>query len=166
MEDVLIRGVSLSKNEAKLTLRSVPNSPGAAARIFRALADAHINVDMIIQNTGRHSDTDISFTIPIGDLGSASFALKAIEKKKGFKEIIHDKNIAKISVVGIGMRSHAGVAAEMFEILGRNKINIDMISTSEIKISCVVQKQYAERAVKLIHHHFNLNKTSGNKKRK
>lgn len=158
MEDVLIRGVSLNKNEAKLTLSGVPNRPGVAAGVFRTLADAGINVDMIIQNIGKSTDTDISFTVPKSDADNAVGALKAIMKKVGIKGISQDLNIAKVSVVGIGMRSHAGVAASMFEALGKHKINIEMISTSEIKISCVVSKNNAEKAVKILHDHFKLGK--------
>ena len=158
MEDVLIRGVSLSKNEAKLTLSGVPNRPGVAAAIFRTLAGKGINVDMIIQNIGKSTDTDISFTVPKGDADSAVRSLEFLAKKVGIKEISQDTEMAKVSVVGIGMRSHAGVAAAMFEALGKNKINIEMISTSEIKISCVVKKQHAEKAVKILHDQFNLGK--------
>jgi aspartate kinase len=157
MEDVLIRGVSLNKNEAKLTLNGVPNRPGVAAAIFRSLADAGVNVDMIIQNIGQAADTDISFTVPKGDAQSAVKTLRLRQRRIGFREVREDQNIAKVSVVGIGMRSHAGVAATMFETLGKNKINIEMISTSEIKISCVVKKQDAEKAVKLLHGSFGLN---------
>ncbi len=156
MEDVLIRGVSLSKNEAKLTLSGVPNRPGVAAKIFKTLADAGINVDMIIQNIGKSTDTDISFTVPRSDAESAVQALKKIAHETGFKGISQDPNIAKVSVVGIGMRSHTGVAAAMFEILAKHKINIEMISTSEIKISCVVKKKDAEKAVKALHDGFKL----------
>ena len=158
MEDVLIRGVSLSKNEAKLTLSGVPNRPGVAAAIFKTLAGKGINVDMIIQNIGKATDTDISFTVPKGDAAHAVHALRGLAKKVGIKEISQDTEMAKVSVVGIGMRSHAGVAATMFETLGKNKINIEMISTSEIKISCVVKKQHAEKAVKLLHDQFKLGK--------
>jgi len=158
MEDVLIRGVSLSKNEAKLTLNGVPDHPGVAATIFRTLADAGVNVDMIIQNIGRSSSTDISFTVPKSEVHTALTKLKAAWRKIGFKAISEDSNVAKVSVVGIGMRSHAGVAAAMFEALGKNRINIEMISTSEIKISCVVKKTDGEKAVKILHATFKLNK--------
>ena len=158
MEDVLIRGVSLSKNEAKLTLSRVPNRPGTAAAIFKTLAEAGINVDMIIQNIGEAASTDISFTVPKGEVERAVASLKKIAAKVGFGKISADVNVAKVSVVGIGMRSHAGVAAAMFEILGKNRINIEMISTSEIKISCVVKKTDAERAVKILHEQFKLGK--------
>jgi aspartate kinase len=158
MEDVLIRGVSVNKNEAKLTVSAVPNRPGVAAKIFKTLADRGINVDMIIQNIGRATTTDITFTVGRSEMDHAVKALKDQSKSIGFKGIITDPNIAKVSVVGIGMRSHAGVAAAMFDVLGKNKINIEMISTSEIKISCVVKKQDAEKAVRLLHRQFNLGK--------
>ena len=158
MEDVLIRGVSLSKNEAKLTLSGVPNRPGVAAAIFKTLAGKGINVDMIIQNIGKSTDTDISFTVPKGDAAPAVRALKLLAKRVGIKEISQDTEMAKVSVVGIGMRSHAGVAAAMFETLGKNRINIEMISTSEIKISCVVKRKDVEKAVRLLHRKFDLGK--------
>jgi aspartate kinase len=158
MEDVLVRGVSLSKDETKLTVAGVPNHPGVAARIFRTLADKGINVDMIIQNIGDSADTDISFTVPRNDAGNAVAALEKIAPKVGFREITQDANIAKVSVVGIGMRSHAGVAAAMFDALGKNGVNIEMISTSEIKISVVVKRDLADKAVKVLHKEFKLDK--------
>ena len=158
MEDVLIRGVSVSKNEAKLTVSGVPNKPGIAGSIFRTLADAGINVDVIIQNIGKSTSTDISFTVPRNEADAAVAYLKKVAQESGIKEVTKDPNIAKVSVVGIGMRSHAGVAAKMFEVLGKNKINIEMISTSEIKISCVVKLSDADKAVKLLHKEFQLDK--------
>lgn len=158
MEDVMIRGVSVNKSEGKLTLVKVPNRPGVAAAIFRALAKAGINVDMIIQDIGKTSATSISFTVPRPDMVKAVKALASANKRIGFEEILEDPNIAKVSVVGVGMRSHAGVAAQMFEALAKKKINIEMISTSEIKISCVVKKDDADRAVKVLHDHFKLGK--------
>ena len=158
MEDVLIRGVSVNKDEAKLTVSGVPNRPGVAAVIFKKLSDAGINVDMIIQNIGKSKATDISFTVPKKDAGHAVDCLKTVAKKIGIQGISKDVNMSKVSVVGIGMRSHAGVAAAMFEVLGSNGINIEMISTSEIKISVVIKKDGAEKAVRLLHDHFNLGK--------
>ncbi len=158
MEDVLIRGVSVSKNEAKLTVSGVPNKPGIAGRIFRALSDAGINVDVIIQNIGKKVSTDISFTVPRNEADTAVGLLKKVAKETGISEITQDSQIAKVSVVGIGMRSHAGVAAKMFEVLGKNKINIEMITTSEIKIACVVKLKDADRAVALLHKEFELGK--------
>ncbi len=158
MEDVLIRGVSLNKDEAKLTLSGVPNRPGVAATVFKTLAQRGINVDMIIQNIGKSTNTDISFTVPKADSDLAVRCLEKLAKRIGIKGVSQDAGIAKVSVVGIGMRSHAGVAAAMFDVLGKNKINIEMISTSEIKISCVVKKKDAEKAVRLLHRHFKLGK--------
>ena len=158
MEDVLIRGVSSNKDEAKLTVSGVPNRPGVAAAIFKMLGDKGINVDMIIQNIGEESDTDISFTVPKGDAHTAASAIEAIAKRIGIKKVTQDLNLSKVSVVGIGMRSHAGVAAAMFDVLGKNGINIEMISTSEIKISCVVKRKHMEKAVKLLHEKFGLAK--------
>lgn len=158
MEDVLVRGVSVSKNEAKLTVSGVPNRPGVAGKIFRSLSDAGINVDVIIQNIGESPATDISFTVPRTEADAAVKTLQKISKGIGLKKITQDPHIAKVSVVGIGMRSHAGVAAAMFEILGGNRVNIEMISTSEIKISCVVKLKDADKAVKLLHKEFKLDK--------
>ncbi|MBI3252035.1 MAG: aspartate kinase [Candidatus Omnitrophica bacterium] len=154
MEGVLIRGVSVNRDEAKLTVTAVPNRPGVAGKIFRTLADGGVNVDMIIQNIGKHASTDISFTVPKSDAEPAVKLLRKIAGKMGFRDVSFDANIAKVSVVGVGMRSHAGVAAGMFEALGKNGINIEMISTSEIKISCVVKKSDAEKAVRLLHDEF------------
>ena len=158
MEDVLIRGVSSNKDEAKLTVSGVPNRPGVAAAIFKTLADQSINVDMIIQDIGESSDTDISFTVPKHEAVNAARAIQKISKRTGIGKITKDMNLSKVSVVGIGMRSHAGVAAAMFEVLGKNRINIEMISTSEIKISCVVKRKDMEKAVRLLHQKFNLGK--------
>jgi aspartate kinase len=156
MENVLVRGVTVNKKEAKITLTSVRDKPGTAGRLFRNLANAGINVDMIIQNIGHfHQNvTDISFTVPSEDLDEALASLRRIRPRIPQSRVVADKGIAKISVVGIGMRSHSGVAADMFEVLGRHKINIDMISTSEIKISCVVKKNQGDRAARLLHRHF------------
>ena len=155
MEQILVRGVALNKQEAKVTVVNVPDRPGVAGKMFRSLAKAGVNVDMIIQNVSLSSKaTDISFTVPASDLPDAVKAIRSMKPKISSKSIIEDKNIAKISVAGIGMRSHSGIAADMFEVLGKNKINIQMISTSEIKISCVVKKKDAERAVRVLHKHF------------
>ncbi len=163
MEEVLVRGVSSNKDEAKLTVSGLPNKPGVAATIFRMLADEGINVDMIIQNIGDPNHTDISFTLPKSDADTAVNSLQKISRKVGFKKISTDLGLSKVSVVGIGMRSHAGVAAAMFEVLGKNGINIEMISTSEIKISCVVKRQDMEKAVKLLHQKFELGKKTKKK---
>jgi len=158
MEDVLISGVTANKSEAKVTVCDVPDKPGVAAKIFSAMAKCDVNVDMIIQNVGRTGATDVSFTVPVGDLARTIRAAGVVAKKIKAGKIAQDKNIAKISVVGIGMRSHSGVAAKMFEALAGAGVNIEMISTSEIKISCVVKKGQADRAVRAIHKKFKLGK--------
>lgn len=158
MEDVLVRGVTVNKDEAKVTICDVPDKPGEASRIFEWIAKADINVDMIIQNMSHTKSTDISFTVAKNDLCHTQEVVGKIAKKIGAKGVKYDKDIAKVSVVGIGMRSHSGVAAKMFRALASKKINIEMISTSEIKISCVVDKENAETAVRAIHKAFGLGK--------
>jgi len=156
MEDVLVRGVTLNKNEAKVTVCDVPDKPGVAARIFEKIAKGNINVDMIIQNVSRKGYTDVSFTVVVGDLKKTIRILENFIKKIKAKAVTYDKGIAKVSVVGIGMRSHSGVAAKTFKALAAKKINIDMISTSEIKISCVLKKKKGAPAVKALHKAFGL----------
>lgn len=159
MEHIVVSGVALNKDEAKITICDVPDKPGIAAKIFKHLAKENINVDMIIQNVSRTGSTDLSFTVPAGDLNKTMKVSNAIAGKVGAGDITVDKDIAKVSIVGIGMRSHSGVAANMFEALADKKINIEMISTSEIKISCVVKKSLGEVAVRAIHDKFKLGKT-------
>ena len=153
MESVVIRGVSLDKNQAKITLAHVPDKPGVAARIFKAIGDAAINVDMIVQTAshGASGATDISFTIDKPDLLKAQKVLESIKQDIGFKQIVAVEKIAKLSIVGVGMRSHSGVAARMFEVLANEGVNIDMISTSEIKISVVIDLAKGEQAMKVMH---------------
>jgi len=153
MESVVIRGVSLDKNQAKITLAHVPDKPGMAARIFKAIGDHAINVDMIVQTAshGASGATDISFTIDKADLLKARKVLTAIQGETGVKEIIAEEKIGKLSIVGVGMRSHSGVAARMFEALAQAGVNIDMISTSEIKISVVIDLAKGDQAVKAVH---------------
>jgi aspartate kinase len=154
MEDVVIRGVSLDKNQAKLTVVGVPDQPGRAARIFRHLGEAAINVDMIVQTAshgGGSPATDISFTTDKSDLAKARQLLEAKRDELGFRGILADEGIGKVSIVGVGMRSHTGVAGKMFDVLAQEGINIDMISTSEIKISVVVQLAQGEQAVRALH---------------
>jgi aspartate kinase len=154
MEDVVIRGVSLDKNQAKVTLIGVPNRPGVAARVFKALADAAINVDMIVQNISHGSGspaTDISFTVDKPDLLKAAKVIEGLRTEISYREVTSDEKIGKLSIVGVGMRSHSGVAAKMFETLAREGINIDMISTSEIKISVVIDLAKGEQAMKAVH---------------
>jgi aspartate kinase len=157
MESVVIRGVSLDKNQAKITLAAVPDKPGVAARIFKAIGDSAINVDMIVQTASHGAGvpaTDISFTLEKSDLLKAQKVLSTIQKDIGFREIIADEKIGKLSIVGVGMRSHSGIAAKMFEALAQANVNIDMISTSEIKISVVIDVAKGEHALKIVHEAF------------
>jgi len=156
MEDAVIRGVTMNTEEAKLTILHVPDKPGVAARIFKRLADEHVNVDMIIQNISEKGKTDISFTVLQSDFKKAKKVIDDLNKEIGAEGIVSDENIAKVSIVGIGMKSHSGVAAKMFEALAEQGINIEMISTSEIKISCVIRKDVATKAVKALHEAFEL----------
>ncbi len=158
MEDIVVSGVALNKDEAKITICDVPDKPGIAAKIFKLIAGENINVDMIIQNVSRTGATDVSFTVPADDLHRTVKVSKDVANRIGAGDVLVDKEIAKVSIVGIGMRSHSGVAAKMFEALAEKRINIEMISTSEIKISCVVEKSKAEEAVRAIHKKFNLGK--------
>ena len=156
MEAILVSGITLDKSEAKVSIRSVPDQPGISSEIFGPIAEANINVDMIIQNTGLDNRADLTFTVPLTDLRHAVQVLTNSKNKIQFATIETDEDIAKVSIVGVGMRSHAGVAALAFKTLSDNKINIDMISTSEIKISLIVQKCDAENAVKALHDAFKL----------
>ncbi|MEW6087584.1 MAG: aspartate kinase [bacterium] len=158
MEKILVSGVACDKNEAKVSIIDIPDRPGIAAQIFGELADGNIVVDMIIQSAGEDGKNDISFTVMKGDLDKTLEIMENTAKKMKAKKVIYDKNIAKVSAVGIGMRSHSGVAARMFRILGNAGINIQMISTSEIKISCVVSQKDADKALQVIHKEFNLGK--------
>lgn len=159
MEQVLVRGVASDKKEAKITLRDVPDVPGISAKIFTPLAKAGINVDMIVQNVSADKITDLSFTVPAVELSKAVGIVEKVAKSiQASGKVIANKDIAKISVVGVGMRSHSGVAAKMFAALGKDKINIHMITTSEIKISIVVAQKDADKAVKVLHKAFRLDK--------
>jgi len=155
-EGVVISGVTLDKKEAKMTICDVPDKPGMAAQIFKDLAEAEINVDMIIQNISRTRRTDLSFTVPLLELHKTIKTAKQIAKNIKAEKVTFDDDIAKVSIVGVGMKSHPGVAAKMFDILAKKKINIEMISTSEISISCVISKKYAVVAVKSLHTAFGL----------
>jgi aspartate kinase len=156
MEQVLVSGVTYSRNEARITITKVPDSPGIAACIFNPISNANIVVDMIIQNTRAGDLTDMTFTIPRGNYDQAMRIVQKVAKEIGAKKVAGDPNIAKVSVVGVGMRNHAGVAGKMFDILARHGINILMISTSEIKVSCVIEEKYTELAVRALHEDFGL----------
>jgi len=154
MNDVLVSGVACDKNEAKITLIRVPDRPGLAAQIFGPIAAAHIVVDMIIQNASDDGTTDLTFTVPKADHKKARTIMEKMLPEIRAQGIKIDTDIAKVSVVGVGMRTHAGVAAKMFEVLARENINIEMISTSEIKISVVIGAKYTELAVRALHDAF------------
>jgi aspartate kinase len=154
MEGVVVRGVSLDKNQAKITLVAVPDKPGVAARIFKALGDATVNVDMIVQNISHGTGTpatDLSFTLDKPDLLKAQKVIESLKKEIAFGNVITSEKIGKLSIVGVGMKSHSGVAGKMFETLANEGVNIEMISTSEIKISVVIDLAKGEQAMKAIH---------------
>src|SRR5881227_3100025 len=157
MESVVIRGVSIARDQAKVTLVGVPDKPGIAAKILKAIGDANINVDMIVQNISHGSGapaTDLSFTVDKPDLLKAQKVIDGLRPEIGFGQVIATDNIGKLSIVGVGMKSHTGVAGKMFETLAREGVNIDMISTSEIKISVVIDLAKGEQAMKAVHEAF------------
>jgi len=157
MEKVLVSGVAYDKNQVKITILGVPDKPGIAARLFRSIAEANINVDMIVQNISSDGkSTDISFTISRTDLQKALSITDEIIKALEARAVSVDENIAKVSIVGVGMKTHSGVAAKMFDALADQGINIMMISTSEIKVSCVIDSKYTELAVRVLHDAFGL----------
>ncbi|MFI5299670.1 MAG: aspartate kinase [Polyangiales bacterium] len=162
MEQLTVAGVAYDKNEAKLTLRGVEDQPGVVAKVFTALADKNISVDMIIQNVGTGAggkpSTDVTFTVTKADLPRAKAVMAEIGANVGMKDLLIDDDIVKVSIVGLGMRSHAGIAAKMFSLLAREGINIQAISTSEIKVSCLVAAKYTELAVRALHSGFGLDK--------
>lgn len=156
MEDIPVSGVALSRLDARVTITRVPDRPGIAMRLFKAVADANIVVDMIIQNTSIDGYTDLTFTVPKGDLKKTLHIVGPVAREIGAQETLSEENIAKVSVVGVGMKNHPGIAAKMFEALARENINILMISTSEIKISVVIDEKYGELAVRALHDAFGL----------
>jgi aspartate kinase len=156
MEKVVVSGVTHNKNEARITLRKVPDKPGIASKILAPIAEAGIGVDMIIQNTRLSHMTDLTFTVPKSDFAAAMEIEKKVAGEIGAEEVLGDEDIAKVSVIGVGMRSHSGVASKMFATLSAENINILMISTSEIRISCVIEEKYTELAVRALHTAFDL----------
>jgi aspartate kinase len=156
MEQAVVTAVTHDTSEAKVTVTGVPDQPGIAARLFRALADRVVNVDTIVQNVSLHGTTDISFTVPKTDLAASLEVARALVPEIGAGEVLADDGIAKVSLVGAGMRSHPGVSATMFETLAASAINIEMISTSSIRLSCVVRADRVEEAVRLLHQAFDL----------
>ena len=158
MEKVAVAGVAYDKNEARITLRRVPDRPGIAAKLFRPISDAGIVVDMIIQNTSEDGFTDMTFTVPKPEFYRTMKLVGNVAKEMEAEKVLGDEDIAKVSIVGVGMRTHAGVAQKMFDALSRENINIMMISTSEIKVSCVIEEKYTELAVRVLHKAFGLDK--------
>ena len=161
MEKVVVSGVTVAKDEAKITCEDLPDTSGVAGRLFASLADANISVDMIVQNQAYDGTTDLTFTVPKGDRKRTIDLLREKVPElvgKDGERLSYDDEICKVSVVGVGMRSHAGVAKTMFQLLAAENINIQLISTSEIKISCVVARKYAELAVRALHDGFGLSR--------
>src|SRR5437660_11930099 len=156
MEEAVVPGVTHDRNQAKVSILRVPDRPGVAAQVFGAVADQNIVVDMIVQNISRDGFTDMSFTLPRGDRTRAVAALADVARRVGAEGVQFNDRVAKISIVGVGMRSHSGVAARMFAVLSKEGVNIQMISTSEIAVSCVVDDKYAELAVRALHEAFEL----------
>ena len=156
MEAALISGIAHNSDEAKLTVVGVPDKPGIASHILNPIADANIEVDMIVQNVSADRSTDFTFTLSREDYDQAAVLLEEIAASMGAREVSGDTSIAKLSIVGVGMRSHAGVASKMFEVLAAESINIQMISTSEIAISVVIDEKYLELAARALHSEFEL----------
>jgi aspartate kinase len=156
MEAVVVTGIAHDRGQAKVTIRGVPDRPGIAAQVFGTVSDHGIVVDMIVQNVSRDGMSDISFTVPRLDRPTVVATLEAVAKKIGAESVTYDDRIAKVSIVGVGMRSHSGVAAQMFRALSREGVNIHMISTSEIAVSCVIEDKYTELAVRALHDSFEL----------
>jgi aspartate kinase len=161
MERLVVSGVTYTKDESRITMTKVPDKPGVASQILTPIGDAGIIVDMIIQNTRKGGLTDVTFTVPKSHYEEALDIAQTVAREIGADQVYGDKNIAKVSIVGVGMRSHAGVAAKTFTALARENINIIMISTSEIKISCVIEEKYTELAVRVLHDAFALEGKSG-----
>src|SRR5437773_2754445 len=158
MEEVVVTGVTHDRSQAKISILRVPDRPGIAAQVFGAIATKNVVVDMIVQNISRDGYTDMSFTLPRGDHRRAVTALEEVARSIGALGVVHDERVAKVSIVGVGMRSHGGVASKMFATLSKEGINIQMISTSEIAISCVIEDKYAELAVRALHDAFEVGK--------
>ena len=158
MEKPVISGIAFTRDEAKLTLRGVPDTPGIAYKILGPIGDANIEVDMIVQNVGADGATDFTFTVHRNEMAKAKKILEQVAKDLGARDVLADDKIAKVSLVGVGMRSHAGVASRMFQSLASEGVNIEMISTSEIKISVVIAEKYLELAVRALHAAFELDK--------
>jgi len=162
MEQPIISGIAFNRDEAKLTIRGVPDTPGVAFKLLGPISAANVEVDMIVQNVAHDNTTDFTFTVHRNDYNNALQVLQGIAAEMGAREVIGDTDIAKVSIVGVGMRSHAGVASRMFEALAKENINIQMISTSEIKVSVVIEEKYLELAVRALHTAFELDAPASN----
>ncbi|MEC8482524.1 MAG: aspartate kinase, partial [Pseudomonadota bacterium] len=157
MEQPAVSGIAFNRDEAKLTLKGVPDVPGVASKILGPVSDANVEVDMIVQNVSMDGTTDFTFTVHRNDYDKALKVLEVVAKDLNAKEVLSNDNIAKVSIVGVGMRSHAGVATNMFKALAAESINIQLISTSEIKVSVIIDEKYMELAVRALHSAFKLN---------
>lgn len=158
MEQPVVSGIAFNRDEAKLTIRGVPDKPGVASLVLAPIGDANVEVDVIVQNLSADNTTDITFTVNRGDMSKAKGILESVAAEIGAREVVADNTVVKVSVVGVGMRSHAGVAAKMFKTLAQENINIQMITTSEIKISVIIEEKYLELAVRSLHTAFGLDK--------
>lgn len=158
MESQLVTGISFDRNEAKIAVREVPDVPGIASKVFAPISEANINVDMIVQNISLEGKTDLTFTVTHADLEKALSIVKQVAQEIGAKHVETSEDVAKVSVIGLGMRSHAGIASKMFQTLAKENINVQMISTSEIKISIIINDKYTELAVRALHEAFELDK--------
>jgi aspartate kinase len=156
MERVMVSGVTYNKNEARVTIKKVPDKPGTASRIFEPIFKSGIVVDMIVQNTSEDQLTDLTFTVPKSDFYKTMKLVSGVAGEIGAQKVLGDEDVAKVSIIGVGMRSHAGVAQKMFAVLAKENINIMMISTSEIKVSCIIEEKYTELAVRVLHKAFGL----------
>jgi aspartate kinase len=156
MEQVLVSGVVSDKNEARVTVVKVPDRPGIAFKVFNPVFEAGIVVDMIVQNTSVQGYTDLTFTVTKAEFKKTIELVEGIAREIGAEKVLGDEDIAKVSIIGVGMRNHAGIASRMFETLAKESINISMISTSEIKISCVIEEKYTELAERALHEAFGL----------
>jgi aspartate kinase len=161
MEKTVVTGISYTKNEVKVTIQGVPDEPGVAAQLFSALMETGIDIDMIVQNISHEGLSDITFTVPESEAIRAVDATKTVANQIGAKEVLEDQGVSKVSVIGVGMRGHTGIAAKMFRTLSEEGINIEMISTSEIKISCIIRSKYTELAVRTLHKAFELEMENG-----
>ena len=165
MEQAIISGIAFNRDEAKIVVRGVPDHPGIASAILSPIGRANIEIDMIVQNVSAHGTTDFSFTVNRNDMDKAMSVLNnEVKDDIGAKEVVGNSDVVKVSLVGVGMRSHAGVASLMFQTLAENNINIQMISTSEIKVSVLIQEQHLEKAVKSLHTAFGLDREDGESK--